>query len=213
MPEIAFKSFPTAEAADAEIARMKENGVPAESLSLLRIQDDLSMMAEPVDEGINPAQNDYPRSDDDIVPSLSSRPEVHGGGAIASADAATPSSEVAPGRNVGSRTYSEIATESDENKPVVPVSPMGQAAKRVGVGIGVGALAAGAALAVPGIGLVVGSGILATAVAALSKKAANEEDSRADVEQMFKDAGATHEEADRLAREWQDGATILRIEH
>lgn len=186
---------------------MIDGGIDAARISVLRIEGALDGAEESAE--LNPAQNDYPRTGDDPVPELSSRPEVHGEGAVATADEGTDQQTISPLNTFGTGGPGgqPIVEKASTDHPAV-----NSALKKVGTGIGLGALAAGATLAVPGIGLVLGTGVLATAVAAMVKKSSDEQSKKEGIEGMLVEQGASHEEAVRLSREWQDKWTIVRVQ-
>jgi len=91
-----------------------------------------------------------------------------------------------------------------------PADAAAGAAKGAGIGLGVGVLAALGALFIPGVGLVAGSGALATAIAGAAGATAAGAVAGG-VHGYLKDQGMPEEAMSRFAEDYRAGGTILAV--
>jgi hypothetical protein len=229
-----YAAFSKAADAEAAASALLDRGVEAKGISLV-VNDSQREEAEMnAEEGLNPAQNDYPLTEDKTE--LSSAPasslrmynegletkEYNAGydrnverenerqRAREDASAAEHDSTVPPDSTV--HQDAAVNHELDEagvSRPTIPTVKTTVAAS-AGLGLGVGALAAVAAITIPGFGLVLGGGALASAVAGLAASSATGASAEGIVGYL-KDQGVDADAIPKLRAAYESGGAILAV--
>ncbi|HEY0867941.1 MAG TPA: hypothetical protein VGE01_11200 [Fimbriimonas sp.] len=242
-----YAAFDDATQAESAAVQLLERGFRPQDLSLVvnesqrqhREEGDAGGLQDGAssEEGLNPAQNDYPTSDNASVSDLSSAPadavrmyntrlETKEFGSGYDADVEREIERDAKKdqrRREADRSIEELPVkpkadeavagdaleEAGVQKPVIHDAKSTVAAS-AGLGLGVGAAAALAAIALPGIGLVIGGGALATAVAGLAASSAS--GAAADgIVGYLKDQGVPADAIPSLRQAYETGGAILGV--